>query len=929
MNGVRRFLGAATTTVQEQPQPQPPPPLDTNGLPPLKSGPTWPPQSPTSTNGISSPFGSPKMTTAGLFLRKDRQKPPPPVADDDTILKSSLRSSNVSTSSLINSNGQLSGSPVGPSPPRGPPSRIVTRKSVKPLSMDSEYKRSSSRLNNRDELLLSLLASDAVVDSRDFEILSFEEVDELKKEHQVLMSRLGATEKKLTLETKIRDAAVSLSKVNQSNKKMSKQTEEQLESANRRVDIAQKELWRVSERVNEITRRLLEHRAGVLSYSVRSMEKKMAPSSVNGHSTPRNHRDSGYETPNRSVSLSPTTTSIADSSFTKFDGAHFFAGHADAIVPTRQRSPDSATREIFSLEEKLKAATDSLKAAGQKQADMAKELSHLKFEKEQVEMMMDIELQNAQDTIAALEQEMPKIESLENEFQDLLEEKRDWEREREEQDLRIAALQDELKALESSNAQAAGNESALAQAREASQQLLEDKDAELRQLQAEWEHDRLAWDQERARLEDEKLEDLTRLQDEMDRVREEDVSLLQKATDSLEEGQALIQALVHKHSVPLFSRELSLRALLSSVDLYLERVGSKPDLEMELEETRKKLDDEVSKREALLQDLEEARREREDAKKEARIIAQKMKEQLESNNGPIRSPITPTATFPTELTGDAAKIVAILQPLWTMLPSPEARAAKFNIQRQFRTGSPTASAPSSPSSLGHNNSAKSLSDLDVRSLKALYDIRSGANSSPNPGSFTVEAFAARVQALVSDDRSLIERLLRFAQAHDLLKKNADRAQKLAQEGSIALETYQKQVRMLEDRNMSMASRYAGLEDEMHRLQDSVDMITSQKLEIEMQAAEQAETCRQLTEANNTLSARALTLAEEAASAPEAIRKQLEAQLAESRVALKAAQEELDTMISSEQNQKAALLDELNTMQTENGQLRAQLRAVKK
>ncbi|KAK0206871.1 Up-regulated during septation-domain-containing protein [Desarmillaria ectypa] len=928
MNGVRRFLGAATTTVQEPPAS--PPPIDTNDLPPLKSGTTWPPQSPTSTNGVTSPFGSPKMTTAGLFLRKDKQKLPPPLVNDGTAPKSSLRSSNVSTSSLIISNGQLSSSPVGPSPPRAPPSRIVTRKSVKPSSMDSEYKRSSSRLNNRDELLLSLLASDAVVDSREFEILSFEEVDELKKEHQILMSRLGATEKKLTLETKIRDAAVSLSKVNQSNKKMSKQTEEQLESANRRVDIAQKELWRVSERVNEINKRLLEHRAGVLSYSVRSMEKKMAPSSTNGYSTPRNHRDSGYETPNRSLSLSPTATSIADSSFTKFDGAHFFAGHADAIVPTRQRSPDSAAREIFSLEEKLKAATDSLKAAGQKQADMAKELSHLKFEKEQVETMMDIELQNAQDTIAALEQEMPKIESLENEFQDLLEEKRDWEREREERDLRLAALQDELKALESSNTQAAGNESTLAQAREAAQQqLVEDKDAELRQLQAEWEEDRSAWDNERARLEDEKLEDLARLQDEMDRVREEDVSLLQKATDSLEEGQALIQALVHKHSVPLFSRELSLRALLSSVDLYLERVGSRPDLEKELEETMKKLDEEVSKREALLHDLEEARREREDAKKEARIVTQKMKEQLEKNSGTIRSPITPTATFPTEFTGDAAKIVAVLQPLWAMLPSPEARAAKFNIQRQFRTGSPTASAPSSPSSLGHNNSAKSLSDLDVRSLKALYDIRSGANSSPTPGSFTVEAFAARVQALVADDRSLIERLLRFAQAHDLLKKNADRAQKLAQEGSIALETYQKQVRMLEDRNMSMASRYAGLEDEMHRLQDSVDMITSQKLEIEMQAAEQAETCRQLTEANNTLSARALTLAEEAASAQEAIKKQLEAQLAESRTALKAAQEQLDAMVSSEQNQKAALLDELNAMQTENGQLRAQLRAVKK
>jgi uncharacterized membrane protein YccC len=67
-----------------------------------------------------------------------------------------------------------------------------------------------------------------------------------------------------------------------------------------------------------------------------------------------------------------------------------------------------------------------------------------------------------------------------------------------------------------------------------------------------------------------------------------------------------------------------------------------------------------------------------------------------------------------------------------------------------------------------------------------------------PGTFSVEAFALRVQALVSDDRALMERLIRFAQAHDLLKKNAERAQKLAQESNAALETYQRQVRTLEE-----------------------------------------------------------------------------------------------------------------------------------
>lgn len=149
--------------------------------------------------------------------------------------------------------------------------------------------------------------------------------------------------------------------------------------------------------------------------------------------------------------------------------------------------------------------------------------------------------------------------------------------------------------------------------------------------------------------------------------------------------------------------------------------------------------------------------------------------------------------------GDAAKYIALLQPVWAILPSPDTRAAKFGgAQRGFRAGSP-----------GPGSNPSSLSELDVRSLKTLYDSRNAVGS-PNPGAFSIEAFVVRVQALIADDRALIERLVRFAQAHDLLKKNAERAQKLAQEGNVALETYQKQVRTLEDRNMSMASRQAAM-----------------------------------------------------------------------------------------------------------------------
>jgi hypothetical protein len=78
-----------------------------------------------------------------------------------------------------------------------------------------------------------------------------------------------------------------------------------------------------------------------------------------------------------------------------------------------------------------------------------------------------------------------------------------------------------------------------------------------------------------------------------------------------------------------------------------------------------------------------------------------------------------------------------------------------------------------------------------------------------------------------------------------------------------------------------------------------------------------------------LSEKNLTLAEEAAQAPEKLKQQLEAQLTDVKRQLTLAEAELDEIRTNGQNQRIQLLDELNTMQKENGSLRAQLRAAKK
>ncbi|KAH7909402.1 Up-regulated during septation-domain-containing protein [Hygrophoropsis aurantiaca] len=908
MNGVRRFLGGGGISQNPQPAPTTPPPAV-----PSSGKPSWPPEN------VSPRPSSEDVhigVTQGLTIRKDKQKQPsvasPTALEEDSGNASfrSARSGSVTSSvasptrsqvsfqrtppnrksSLMNGGGSVVSSPVaGPSSPRVPPPNVLRPRK----SAGTEWKRTSGLLNIRDDLLMSLLSSEAVVDSRECEILSAEEVEDLKKEHSLLAIRLAAMQKKLNLETKIRDAALSLSRVNAAHRKVSKQTEDQLESAERKVDAAQKEVWRVSERASEVQRKLLEHRAGVLGYSVHKMEKKMQG--------PSDYDTSGMNTPSRTSTFSSATAASTPSK-PKFDGAHLFAGHADAQIPKAALSQG----DITALETNLRAATEALTAANKKQAEMARELSHLRLEKEQIETSMSMELQNAEETVAALEKELPRLEELNSQCEELLEERKLWEEDRDrlaEREREVERLERRLEVLEERSGEATEMERVLADVQAKADTELRKKDEELALLKVEWAEARDEWEAEKAIMEEDRLADLGVLQDELE--------VLKGANDAkaeLDDAFTALQTLMQLHNVELSSQDKSLQGLLSSVGTHLEKANEALERHAEAQSDwdaqRVHLENEsrshIEKHGLAIKELEDLRRERDDLSASA-------------YNGP-----------PIEYKGDSAQIVALLQPLWALLPSPEARASKLSGQRHLRAAS-TASNPSA----GTKSGLPSLSDTDVRSLRTLYDSRSPTPQQAAGGTFSVEAFVARVQALIIDDRGLIERLIRFVQAHDLLKKNAERAQKLAQDSNVALETYQRQVMSLEDQNMALMKKQDELITEIAHLQAAVDRAVAEKREIEMHAADQAETCHQLTEANNALSAKTLTLAAEAASAPEIIRKQLEGQLTECREALRLAQEEVDAMRSSEQTQRIALLDELNSMQTENGNLRAQLRAVKK
>ncbi|EPS37325.1 hypothetical protein H072_9006 [Dactylellina haptotyla CBS 200.50] len=74
-------------------------------------------------------------------------------------------------------------------------------------------KHPASLLNIDDDIALHLLIETAIFDSSSYDILSHEEVDQLKREETTLNGRIEALKRKLLLETKVRDAAQSLSRL--------------------------------------------------------------------------------------------------------------------------------------------------------------------------------------------------------------------------------------------------------------------------------------------------------------------------------------------------------------------------------------------------------------------------------------------------------------------------------------------------------------------------------------------------------------------------------------------------------------------------------------------------------------------------------------------------------------------------------------------
>ena len=509
----------------------------------------------------------------------------------------------------------------------------------------------------------------------------------------------------------------------------------------------------------------------------------------------------------------------------KFDGAHFFAGHEDAIVPGRQSRGDVSAQdsggggsvsqeELEELQAKLVAAEAR---AQEREAQLEDAHTAAASNLNNARAVAAMELANAHATGAS---ELTRVRERAGELEE-----------------RVAHLQRELEMSIRGKEDAAFLEERIRTLERELEDAGSKADRARREAETAWNVEKASWVSERARFEQEQgrwaatagaaagLEE--RLEEERAVWEQEREELVERAKDQIAFAADGLRGLVQRFDIPLFSRESGLAVLVDALGRYLEKHNAQVTEQLLLVE--------AEKRNAMVRELDGAKVEIQALQASASSVVSNfpfppfssskgqlinMLRMVDFLQGNASSPYTePRPSSPITFANDAAGIVAILQPLWATLPSPEARVARLsNAARPFRAGNGRTS-PSlrmgNPGSPGP--SVVSISDMDVRALKSLYTPgavaagaagvgggRPGSPSSPTkdsmgPGAFSVEAFAQRVQALVSDDRALMERLIRFAQAHDLLKKNAERAQKLAQESNVALETYQRQVRTLEER----------------------------------------------------------------------------------------------------------------------------------
>lgn len=139
----------------------------------------------------------------------------------------------------------------------------------------------------KDPIQVHLLTETALSDSKGYEILSQEEVDELKKQAELISQRVESTRSNLAIQSKYRDAAASMARLGQKGAENGRSQESEREriECERKCDQLASELLELEKRLLIPHRKILEHTAAILQLTHKASKKKTSPQNgqlVNG-----------------------------------------------------------------------------------------------------------------------------------------------------------------------------------------------------------------------------------------------------------------------------------------------------------------------------------------------------------------------------------------------------------------------------------------------------------------------------------------------------------------------------------------------------------------------------------------------------------------------------------------------------------------------
>lgn len=138
---------------------------------------------------------------------------------------------------------------------------------------------------------MHLLTETALTDSKEWEILAQEEVDDLKKQIQSLTVRIEQARANLAIQTKYRDAAISMSKLYTAGKRGNRATADptaqetavERQESEMRCEELSTELFNLEKEILAPQRRLLQHTAAILQLTHKaSSKRKPPPAMLNG-----------------------------------------------------------------------------------------------------------------------------------------------------------------------------------------------------------------------------------------------------------------------------------------------------------------------------------------------------------------------------------------------------------------------------------------------------------------------------------------------------------------------------------------------------------------------------------------------------------------------------------------------------------------------